>query len=103
MIGMKKRPKKKLEIILFASQRTLEERKHIISNEFDIEMDSDMAQEVDEMCNLSDGVYEAGKADQIVAMVERKMKLKNMTCEEAMDDLDCTPEERQAYYNYVNN
>ena len=31
-------------------------------NEFDIKMNSEMAQEVDEMCNLSDGVYEAGKA-----------------------------------------
>ena len=42
-----------------------------------------------------------GEANQIVAMVERKMKFKNMTCEEAMDDLDCTPKERQAYYDYV--
>ena len=41
-----------------------------------------------------------GEANQIVAMVERKMKFKNMTCEEAMDDLDCTPKERQAYYDY---
>ncbi|MGM9519467.1 MAG: Rpn family recombination-promoting nuclease/putative transposase [Phascolarctobacterium sp.] len=42
-----------------------------------------------------------GEANQIVAMVERKMKSKNMTCEEAMDDLDCTPKERQAYYDHV--
>ena len=42
-----------------------------------------------------------GEANQIVAMVERKMKFKNMTCEETMDDLDCTPKERQAYYDYV--
>ena len=42
-----------------------------------------------------------GEANQIVAMVERKMKFKNMTCEEAMDDLDCTPKDRQAYYDYV--
>ena len=42
-----------------------------------------------------------GEANQIVAMVERKMKFKNMTCEEAMDDLYCTPKERQAYYDYV--
>ena len=52
----------KLLTVLFASQKTLEEKKFIISNEFDIKMNSDMAQEVDEMCNLSDGVYEAGKA-----------------------------------------
>ena len=42
-----------------------------------------------------------GEANQIISMVERKMKSKNMTCEEAMDDLDCTPKERQAYYDYV--
>ena len=42
-----------------------------------------------------------GEANKIITMVERKMKLKNMTCEEAMDDLDCTPEERQAYYGYI--
>ena len=42
-----------------------------------------------------------GEANQIVAMVERRMKSKNMTCEEAMNDLDCTPKERQAYYDYV--
>ena len=52
----------KLLTVLFASQKTLEEKKFIISNEFDIKMNSDMEQEVDEMCNLSDGVYEAGKA-----------------------------------------
>lgn len=52
----------KLLTVLFASQRTLEEKKYIISNEFDIKMNGNMAQEVDEMCNLSDGVYEAGKA-----------------------------------------
>ena len=43
-----------------------------------------------------------GEANQIIAMVERKMKAKNMTCEEAMDDLDCTTKERQAYYDYIN-
>lgn len=42
-----------------------------------------------------------GEANQIITMVERKMKSKNMTCEEAMDDLDCTSKERQAYYDYV--
>ena len=52
----------KLLTVLFASQKTLAEKKFIFSNEFDIKMNSDMAQEVDEMCNLSDGVYEAGKA-----------------------------------------
>ena len=52
----------KLLTVLFASPKTLEEKKFIISNEFDIKINSDMEQEVDEMCNLSDGVYEAGKA-----------------------------------------
>ena len=42
-----------------------------------------------------------GEANQIISMVERRMKSKNMTCEEAMDDLDCTTKERQAYYDYV--
>ena len=42
-----------------------------------------------------------GEVNKFVAMVERKMKRRNMTCEEAMEDLDCTPEERQAYYDYV--
>ena len=42
-----------------------------------------------------------GEANQIITMVERKMKSKNMTCEEAMDDLDCTAEERQVYYDYI--
>ena len=42
-----------------------------------------------------------GEVNKFVAMVERKMKRKNMTREEAMDDLDSTPEERQAYYDYL--
>ena len=42
-----------------------------------------------------------GEVNQIISMVERKMKLKNMTCEEAMEDLACTPKERQAYYDHV--
>lgn len=42
-----------------------------------------------------------GLASQLVSMVNRKMKLKNISCEEAMDDLDCTLEERQSYYDYI--
>ena len=42
-----------------------------------------------------------GEVNKFVAMVGSKMKRKNMTCEEAMDDLDSTPEERQAYYDYL--
>ena len=45
--------------------------------------------------------FAEGEASQVVSMINRKMQLKNMTCEEAMDDLDCTPKERQAYYDYV--
>ena len=97
----------KLLTVLFASQKTLEEKKFIISNEFDIKMNSDMAQEVDEMCNLSDGVYEAGKAAGMAkgeAIGEARKQLENiraimenlkLSAQDAMKALNIPPEDQQ--------
>ena len=105
----------KLLTVLFASPKTLEEKKFIISNEFDIKMNSDMAQEVDEMCNLSDGVYEAGKAAGMAAgeavgmakgeaIGEARKQLENiraimenlkLSAQDAMKALNIPPEDQQ--------
>ena len=69
--------------VLFASPKTLEEKKFIISNEFDIKINSDMEHEVDEMCNLSDGVYETGKAK---GQAEGEAKVHKETALEMLKD-----------------
>lgn len=42
-----------------------------------------------------------GETKKLVLLIERRMHKTGMSCEEVMEDLDCTPEERSQYYAYV--
>ncbi|MBQ1492386.1 MAG: hypothetical protein IIZ39_10540 [Blautia sp.] len=46
---------------LFSSQKSLDERKKVLSEEYGLVLDEEMEGTVREMCNLSDGVYLAGE------------------------------------------
>ena len=50
----------KLLTLLLRSNMTLSEKEAIIATEYDIKMKNDIRNEVENMCNLSLGVYEEG-------------------------------------------
>ncbi|MDO5787069.1 MAG: hypothetical protein Q4P09_05095 [Phascolarctobacterium sp.] len=52
----------KMLSVLLSRNLDAQERMNILEDSFGIAMTEEVKQEVDEMCNLSDGVYEAGKA-----------------------------------------
>ena len=83
------------------------ERMNILEDSFDIAMTEEVKQEVDEMCNLSQGVRAEGEAMGIAkgeAMGELKERLKNVkaimdslkvSALDAMNILQFSPEEQQ--------
>ena len=107
--------------VLFRSEKSLEERKHILEEEFDIAMNEDMEMEVRHMCNLSKGVEDRGFRKGVVVGTENGivkgreeglkegreeeklnsirslMKKLNLTLEQAMDVLDVPKSEQEKY------
>ena len=107
--------------VLFRSEKSLEERKHILEEEFDIAMNEDMEMEARHMCNLSKGVEDRGFRKGVVVGTENGivkgreeglkegreeeklnsirslMKKLNLTLEQAMDVLDVPKSEQEKY------
>ena len=103
--------------VLFRSEKSLEERKHILEEEFDIAMNEDMEMEVRHMCNLSKGVEdrgfrkgivvgtengivkgrEEGREEEKLNSIRSLMKKLNLTLEQAMDVLDVPKSEQEKY------
>ena len=95
--------------VLFRSEKSLEERKHILEEEFDIAMNENMEMEVQQMCNLSKGVEnrgirkgiiqgrEEGREEEKLNSIRSLMKKLNLTLEQAMDVLDVPKSEQEKY------
>ena len=107
--------------VLFRSEKSSEERKRILEEEFDIVMNEDMEMEVRHMCNLSKGVEDRGFRKGVVVGTENGivkgreeglkegreeeklnsirslMKKLNLTLEQAMDVLDVPKSEQEKY------
>ena len=62
-----------------------------LENEYEIPMENDMGEEMNEMCNLSDYVEELGiqkgKDQLLTSLIEKKL-LKGMSVREIADDLE---------------
>ena len=71
-------------------------KKETLHNEFGIPMTEELEREVDDMCNLSQGVYDKALADVIRKMMDKK----GWDIEECMDTLDI-PKEKRAMYREV--
>ena len=50
----------KLLNVLFSNEMNLSDKKHILNDEFDIPMSGSIEEEVNHMCNLSQGVLDKG-------------------------------------------
>lgn len=102
---------KMLEVLL--SKRTVEEKKHILQEEFNFKMTENMIKEATEMCNLSQAIEDKGIAKGIDIGIEKGIEkgrfeatLSNIqslmykvswTAEQAMDALNIPQEERSQY------
>ena len=66
--------------MLFSTTRTAEEKKAILSNEFHIEINEEVRQEVTNVCNLSAGIYEKGiRAGKKSGKLENEASVRLMT------------------------
>ena len=93
----------KMLSVLLSRNLNAKERMNILQDSFDIAMMEEVKQEVDKMCNLSQGVRAEGEAMGI-AKGELKERLKNVkaimdslkvSALEAMNILKFSPEEQQ--------
>ena len=97
----------KMLSVLLSRNLDAQERMNILEDSFDIAMTEKVKQEVDKMCNLSQGIREEGEAIGIVkgeAIGELKERLKNVnalmdslkvSALDAMEILKFSPEEQQ--------
>ncbi len=102
----------KLLDVLFSGQVPLQEKKHILQQEFAIQMSQTMQKEVTTMCNLSDGVeYRGilkgraeGREEERERTVRSMRVLANktgMSLQEILTDMDIPREEWEIYTRLV--
>lgn len=90
---------------LLSSEKKAEEKKKILSEEFDITMTEILEKEIEDMCNLSKGVaqrgfqrgMEQGIEQGMLLAIQGLMKNKNLTADEAMTDLGIEESKRSMY------
>lgn len=93
--------------VLLSSERTAEEKKKILQEEFEIKMSQEWEREVELMCNLSKGVEERGiqKGMQsgLALAVQNLMESTGVTKEKAMRLLKIPEEEWERYGQKLEN
>lgn len=95
--------------VLLSTERSTEEKKKILQEDFAIKMTQELEREVSEMCNLSDGVEQKGIAkgraygiaEGIATSIRKLTESMGWTIEQAMDALQIPIEERNGYLNML--
>ena len=87
----------KLLEVLLSGELMADEKKKILSEEFKIQMTQNLDEEVENMCNLSQGVEARGARKATAAAIQNLMKSTHMTSEQAMSAL-CVPETEYKQY-----
>ena len=83
--------------VLLSSERSTEEKKKILQEDFGIKMTQELEKEVLEMCNLSDGV----ERKTILSAIKKLMSSTGWNIVQAMDALQIPTEERNGYLNML--
>lgn len=83
--------------VLLSTERSTEEKKKILQEDFDIEMTQELEREVSEMCNLSDGIEQKT----ILSAIKKLMSSTGWNIAQAMDALQIPIEERNGYLNML--
>ena len=96
----------KLLNVLLSNKVKEDNKKRILENEFQIPMTVEFAKEVSNMCNLSEGVLEQGRAEgrelgvleTSIASIRNLTDTMGLTAEQAMEALRVAPNIREEYY-----
>ena len=87
--------------VLLSQDTEPSEKKKTLEEEFGIPMTTKLKGDVDDMCNLSIGVFKEGIEEGIdratVDHIIKLMKKKNWDIEECLDTLDIPEEKREVY------
>ena len=86
----------KLLETLFSEKAMASEKKKILMEEFDIPMTEQIEGEVEQMCNYSEGIWDAGKQEGILESLNNLMKNTSYTFDEAADMLGIPVEKRDS-------
>ena len=89
--------------VLFSSMLDSQEKKAILSTEFNLPMTEEFDQGVNDMCNFSDGVFEEGRQKGVEQGIEKErirlirsfMEKFGFSVEKAMDFMGIAPAERE--------
>ena len=87
----------KLLEVLLSTERSTEEKKKILQEDFGIKMTQELEKEVLEMCNLSDGV----ERKTMLSAIKKLMSSTGWNIVQAMDALQIPTEERNGYLNML--
>lgn len=95
----------KMLYLIFRAKMKAQEKEKKLKEEFDVELNSKMAKELNIMCNLSEGIAEEAKTEGIIEGTEKTIlknlrsiiKNTNSTEVQAMDILDIPNDEREKY------
>ena len=85
----------KMLSVLLSRNLAAKERMNILEDSFDIAMTEKVKQEVDKMCNLSQGVRADGELKERLKNVKAIMDSLKVSALEAMNILKFSPEEQQ--------
>ncbi|MDE7242596.1 MAG: hypothetical protein K2O18_01280 [Oscillospiraceae bacterium] len=91
--------------VLLSNETSAAEKRKILRDDYDIQMTKAMEKEVSDMCNLSKGVMEKGRAEGIVentlVSIRNLMETLSLTIEQAMAALKVPESERQKYIDLL--
>ena len=87
----------KLLDVLLSSEREPEEKKRILQDDFHIKMTKKLEEEVSEVCNLSQGVFEMGEAKIIKSMYEKGYSLEQIAevAEKSLEEVKAIVKEKE--------
>ena len=90
--------------VLLSPDRSVESKKKILQEEFRIKMTEELEEEAKEMCNLSKGLIDRGRAEErqqafnkTIQMITNLMASMNWSIKQAMDALGIPEGERAKY------
>ena len=95
----------KLLNVLFSNEMNVSDKKHILNDEFDIPMSGSIEEEVNHMCNLSQGVLDKGivigEVNGEVKSLRKMMKNFHVSFTEAADALEIPEADRTKFKKLV--
>lgn len=87
--------------VLLSAEKQPEEKKQVLEQDFNIPMSVSISKEVNEMCNLGQGLIEMTEVKTSAKFIIKLMKEKNYSLEEALEFADVSDEVRERVVKIV--